>query len=59
MAVSYTHLDVYKRQGLCGLTVKKLHWKWMEDYALPISLIAGMLLAIPITNGVYALVGLA
>ena len=45
--------------GLCGLTVKKLHWKWMEDYALPISLIAGMLLAIPITNGVYALVGLA
>ncbi len=45
--------------GLCGLTVKKLHWKWMEDYALPISLIAGMLLAIPITNGVYGLVGLA
>lgn len=35
--------------GLCGLALKKFHWKWMGDYALPISLVAGMAAAIPIT----------
>ena len=35
--------------GLCGLSLKKLGWRWMNDYALPISLIAGMAAAIPIT----------
>ena len=35
--------------GLCGLALKKLRWKWMGDYALPISLVAGMAAAIPIT----------
>ena len=30
-----------------GLAMKK--WKWLGDYALPISLIAGMASAIPIT----------
>ena len=32
-----------------GLLVKKLKWRWISDYALPISLIAGMACAIPIT----------
>lgn len=31
----------------CGLGMKK--WKWLNDYALPISLILGMAAAIPIT----------
>lgn len=33
--------------ALCGLAMKK--WKWLGDYALPISLVAGMAAAIPIT----------
>ena len=33
---------------LCGLAMKK--WKWLGDYALPISLVAGMAAAIPITS---------
>lgn len=35
--------------ALCGLALKKLHWRWMGDYALPISLVLGMAAAIPIT----------
>ena len=35
--------------GVCGLALKKLKWSWMNDYALPISLLAGMVSAIPIT----------
>ena len=34
---------------LCGLAMKKLKWKWINDYALPISLVLGMAAAIPIT----------
>ena len=34
---------------LCGALVKILKWNWISDYALPISLIAGMAGAIPIT----------
>lgn len=34
---------------LAGLAVKKLKWPWISDYALPVSLIAGMAAAIPIT----------
>lgn len=34
---------------LAGLAVKRLRWRWISDYALPISLIAGMAGAIPIT----------
>ena len=34
---------------LAGLIVKKYKWRWIGDYALPISLIAGMASAIPIT----------
>ncbi|MBE6555629.1 MAG: DUF5058 family protein [Ruminococcaceae bacterium] len=32
-----------------GLLVKKLKWRWLSDYALPISLVLGMASAIPIT----------
>lgn len=35
---------------LAGLFVKKLKWHWISDYALPISLIAGMASAIPLTE---------
>ena len=35
--------------ALCGLLMQKLKWKWINDYALPISLILGMASAIPIT----------
>ena len=35
--------------GISGLAVRKLKWSWIADYALPISLIAGMASAIPIT----------
>ncbi len=35
--------------GICALALRKLRWRWMNDYALPISLLAGMISAIPIT----------
>ena len=35
--------------AVCGLLIKKLKWSWMNDYALPISMVGSMLLAIPIT----------
>ena len=34
---------------LCGLAMKVFKWSWVNDYALPISLIAGMASVIPIT----------
>ncbi len=34
---------------ICGLLMKVLKWSWINDYALPISLILGMASAIPIT----------
>ena len=34
---------------ICGLLMKKMKWKWLNDYAMPISLIAGMAAAIPLT----------
>lgn len=34
---------------VCGLLMKKLKWKWLNDYALPISMVLGMGLAIPFT----------
>ena len=36
--------------ALCGLALKKLNWKWVNDYALPISLLVGMASAIPISG---------
>ncbi len=35
---------------ICGLIKNKFKWNWINDYALPISLIAGMAAAIPITG---------
>jgi ABC-type Fe3+-siderophore transport system permease subunit len=35
---------------LCGLAMKKLKWKWLNDYALPICMVLGMAAAIPLTN---------
>jgi hypothetical protein len=35
--------------ALAGILFKILKWRWISDYALPISLIAGMAGAIPIT----------
>ena len=34
---------------ICGLLMKKLNWKWLNDYALPICMIIGMAAAIPLT----------
>ena len=44
MAVSAVVMAVF------GLSAKALKARWMEDYALPLSLVAGMASAIPITN---------
>ena len=42
---------------VCAVFVKLLHWKWMEDYALPISMLGGMALSIPITNLINMIAG--
>lgn len=42
---------------VCGLVRKLFNAKWIEEYALPISLLGGMALSIPITNLVMSLVG--
>lgn len=39
---------------ICAVFIKKFKLKWLEDYALPISMIGAMALAIPITNAVNA-----
>lgn len=44
---------------ICGALRKLLKARWIEDYALPISMLGGMALAIPITNLVTAIAGLA
>ena len=36
--------------ALCGLVMKKCGWRWIGDYALPLSLTLGMASAIPITG---------
>ena len=35
--------------ALCGILLKKLNWKWLNDYALPISMLGSMALAIPLS----------
>ncbi|MCE5187589.1 MAG: DUF5058 family protein [Eubacteriales bacterium] len=42
---------------ICGLIRKLAKAKWIEEYALPISLLGGMALSIPITTLVQSLVG--
>lgn len=35
--------------GVCGLLMKKFNWKWLEQYALPISMLGAMAASIPVT----------
>jgi len=42
---------------LCGLIRKVFNAKWIEEYALPISLLGGMALSIPITTLVLSIAG--
>ena len=42
---------------LCGLIRKLFNAKWIEEYALPISLLGGMALSIPITSLVLSIAG--
>ena len=35
---------------ICGLLINKLKMKWLNDYALPICMVVGMAVAIPLTN---------
>lgn len=35
--------------AVCGILIKKLNWKWLNDYALPLSMIGSMALSIPVT----------
>ena len=42
--------------GVCGILIRVLKWTWLEQYALPLSMLGGMFLAIPITNLVDTLV---
>lgn len=35
---------------LCGLLKKVTNWRWISDYALPVSMVFGMIMAIPLTN---------
>ena len=34
---------------VCGLLIKVLKWSWLEQYALPLSMLGAMALSIPIT----------
>lgn len=34
---------------ICGLLINKLKWKWLNDYALPICMVIGMVVAVPLT----------
>ena len=34
---------------ICGILINKLKWKWLNDYALPICMVIGMAVAIPVT----------
>lgn len=43
--------------AVCGLLFNRTKKKWIEDYALPMSMLGGMALSIPITNLVHLLVG--
>lgn len=34
---------------LCGVLISRFKWKWVNDYALPVCMIIGMAVAIPVT----------
>lgn len=35
---------------LCGAAIKLLKWTWLENYAMPLSMLGGMAFAIPLTQ---------
>lgn len=35
--------------AVCGILLKKFNWKWLNDYALPLSMLGSMALAVPIS----------
>ena len=35
---------------LCGAAIKLFKWKWLENYAMPLSMLGGMAFAIPLTQ---------
>ena len=35
--------------GICGILIKKCGWKWLENYALPVSMLGAMIFAAMIT----------
>ena len=35
--------------AVCGLLIKKLKWTWLEQYALPLCMLGGMALSLPLT----------
>ena len=35
--------------GVCGLLIKRCKWAWLEQYALPISMLGAMAASIPVT----------
>lgn len=41
---------------VCGLLINKLKWKWLNDYALPICMVVGMAVAIPLTSWLGGLI---
>ncbi|NCU20912.1 DUF5058 family protein, partial [Candidatus Falkowbacteria bacterium] len=41
---------------LVGACIKLLHWDWLTDYALPLSMAGAMAMAIPITNWVTGVI---
>ena len=36
--------------ALCGLLIRRFHVKWLEQYALPLCMLGGMIAAIPLTH---------
>jgi hypothetical protein len=44
MLISATALSI------CGILINKLKWKWLNDYALPLCMVLGMAMAIPLTS---------
>ena len=42
---------------VCGILIKKLKWKWVNDYALPICMVVGMAVAIPLTSWLGGAIG--
>ena len=56
-AVSYTHLDVYKRQVVnTGLVMSLIYFLFKDAYAtmkeVPVDAVAGVIMGVVLTNGV-------